>query len=182
MRVCSDWGVVKKRGVETTHRCILQCLTQLGFEAFSVTTTLLIASCVGSHFPRDVFFASEGKTTSKKTVFLFHCSFFLTTFEFTNRLREKKRAELNQTTLSVDEILLRASGMPRAGGRHQHPGFFLRVFFPRILPQTTSQRPPEVRSWHVHRICKSHIYKIKRTLLWLQLKVSRLRPIFRQIH
>ena len=26
------------------------------------------------------------------------------------------------------------------------------------------------------------LYKIKRTLLWLQLKVSRLRPIFRQIH
>ena len=23
---------------------------------------------------------------------------------------------------------------------------------------TTSQRPPEIRSWHVHRICMSHIY------------------------
>ena len=128
-------------------------MTQLGFEAFSVATTLSIASCVGSHFPCDVFFASEGKTTSKKTVFLFLCSLFLTTFEFTNRLREKKRAELNQTDLSVDEILLRASGMPRAGGRHQLP-----VFFPRTLPQITSQTPPEVRSWHVHRIRKSHIY------------------------
>ena len=85
---------MKKRGVETTHRCILRCLTQLGFEAFSVATALSIASCVGSHFPDDVFFATEGKTTSKKTVFLFPCSFFFTTFEFTNRLREKKRAEL----------------------------------------------------------------------------------------
>ena len=28
----------------------LRCLTQLGFEAFSVATTLSIASCVGSHF------------------------------------------------------------------------------------------------------------------------------------
>ena len=111
--------------METTHRCILRCLTQLGFEAFSVGTTLSIASCVGSHFSYDVFFASEGKTTSKKTVFLFLCSFFLTTFEFTYRLREKKRAELNQTALSVDEILLRASGMPRAGGRHQLPVFSL---------------------------------------------------------
>ena len=116
---------MKKRGVETTHRCILRCLTQLGFEAFSVATTLSIASCVGSHFPCDVFFASEGKTTSKKTVFLFLCSFFfLLLSNFTNRLREKKRAELNQTDLSVDEILLRASGMPRAGGRHQLPVFF----------------------------------------------------------
>ena len=131
--------------METTHRCILRCLTQLGFEAFSVATTLYIASCVGSHFPHDVFFASEGKTTSKQTVFLFVC-FFLTTFEFTNRLREKKRAELNQTALSVDEILLRASGMPRAGGRHQLPVFF------QDSSTTTSQRPPEVRYWHVHRI------------------------------
>ena len=65
----------------------------------------------------------EGKTTSKKTVFLFLCSFFLTTFEFTDRLREKKRGELNQTALSVDIILLRESGMPRAGGRHQLPVF-----------------------------------------------------------
>ena len=110
--------------METTHRCILRCLTQLESEGFSVVTTLSIALCVGSHFPYDVFFASEGKSTSKKTVFLFLCSFFLTNFEFTNRLREKKRAELNQTALSVDEILLRASGMPRAGGRHQLPVFF----------------------------------------------------------
>ena len=66
--------------------------------------------------------------------------FFLTAFEFTDRLREKKSAEVNQTALSVDEILLRASGMPRAGGRHQLP-----VFFPKTLPQTPSQRPPEVR-------------------------------------
>ena len=71
--------------------------------------------------------------------------FFLISFEFTYRLREKKRAELNQTALSVDEILLRASGRPRGGGRHQLPGFF---FF-RTLPQTTSQRPSEVRSWHM---------------------------------
>ena len=111
-----------------THRCILRCLTQLGFEVFPVATTLSIASSVGSHFPCDVFFASEGKTTSKKTVFRFLCSFFLTTFEFTNRLREKKRAELNQTALSVDEILLRASGMPHAGGRHQLPVFFPGLF------------------------------------------------------
>ena len=90
------------------------------------------------------------------------CSFvlFLTSFEFTNFLREKKQAELNQTALSVDEILLRASGMPRAGGRHQLP-----VFFPRTLPHTTSQRPPKVCSWHVHRIRKSHIYI--QTDLWV---------------
>ena len=31
-------------------------------------------------------------------------------------------------------------------------------FLPRTLPQTTSQGPPEVRSWHLHRIRKSHIY------------------------
>ena len=62
-------------GVETTHCCILRFLNQLGFEGFSVATTLSIASCVGSHFPVDVFFASEGKKTSKKTVFLFLCSF-----------------------------------------------------------------------------------------------------------
>ena len=66
----------KKEWVAKTHHCILQCLTQLGLEAFSVATTLSIASCVGCHFPCDVFFASEGKTTSKKTVFLFLCSFF----------------------------------------------------------------------------------------------------------
>ena len=71
-----------------------------------MATALSIALCVGSHFPCDVFFARAGKTTSKKTVFLFLCSFFLTRFEFTNRLRENKRAELNQTALAVDEILL----------------------------------------------------------------------------
>ena len=69
-------GGSEREGLETTHRCILRCLIQLGFEAFSVATTLMIASCVGSHFPYDVFFASEGKTTSKKTVFQFLCSFF----------------------------------------------------------------------------------------------------------
>ena len=116
----------------TTHRCILRCLTQLGFKVFSVATALSITSGVGCHFPCDVFFASEGKTTSKKTVFLFlFFSFFLTSCEFTKRLHEKKRAELNQTALSVDEILLRASGMPRAGGRHQLPVFS----FPRTLPK-----------------------------------------------
>ena len=33
----------KKRRVATMHRCILRCLTQLGFEAFSVATTISIA-------------------------------------------------------------------------------------------------------------------------------------------
>ena len=107
--------------METTHHWILRCLTQRGFEAFSVATMLSISSCASL---MSSVFACEGKTTSKKRVFLFLCSFFLTTFEFTNRLREKKRAELNQTALLVDEVLLRASGMPRSGGRHQLPGFF----------------------------------------------------------
>ena len=96
----------------------------------------------------------KAKRPQKRQSFCSFVLFFLTTFELTNRLREKKRAELNQTALSVDEILLRSSGMPRAGGRHQLP-----VFFPRTLPQTTSQRPPEVRSWHVHCIRKSHYRK-----------------------
>ena len=69
-------GVVKKRGGNDTS------LNSAMFDSarvrgVSVATTLSIASCVGSHFPCDVFFASEGNTTSKKTVFLFLCSFFL---------------------------------------------------------------------------------------------------------
>ena len=36
-------GIKKKGGVATTHRCILRCLTQLGFEALSVATTQSIA-------------------------------------------------------------------------------------------------------------------------------------------
>ena len=138
----------------TTHRCILRCLTQLLFEAFSVATTLSIASCVGCHFPCDVFFPSEGKTTSKKDSLSVPLFFFLTSFEFTNRLREKKRAGLNQTALSVDEILLRASGRPCGGGRHQLPVFFSPGLFHKLL----ARGRPEVRSWHVHRIHKSHIY------------------------
>ena len=91
---------------------------------------------------------NEGKTTSKKRPsFSVPLFFFLTSLEFTNCLRKKKRAELNQTALSVDEFLLLASGRPRGGGRHQRP-----VFFHMTLPQTTSQRPPEVRSWHAHCI------------------------------
>ena len=86
-------GIKKKRGVATTHRRIIRCLTQLGFEVFSVATTLSIASCVGSHFPFDVFFASEGKTTSKKDSLSVPLFFFLTSFEFTNRLREKKNEQ-----------------------------------------------------------------------------------------
>ena len=79
----------KKEGVATTHRSILRCLTQLGFEAFSVATTLSIASCVGCHFPCDVFFPSEGKTTSKKDSLSVPLFFFPTCFEFTNCLRER---------------------------------------------------------------------------------------------
>ena len=114
--------------METTHRCILRCLTQLGFEAFAVATTLSIASCVGSDFPCDVFFASEGKTTSKKTVFLFNLFFFLTTFEFTNRLREKKRAELNQTALSVVENFTASFGHAPWRRTPSTSGFFPELF------------------------------------------------------
>ena len=78
-----------------------RCLTQLGFEAFSVATTLSIASCLGSHFPHDVFFASEGKTTSKKTVFLFLCSVFLTTFEFSKFYFYFNLTELCLMTMSM---------------------------------------------------------------------------------
>ena len=42
------------------------------FEAFPVAATLSITSCVGCHFPCDVFFASGRKTTSKRQSF---CSF-----------------------------------------------------------------------------------------------------------
>ena len=91
-------------------------------------TTLSIASCVGCDFPCDVFFPSEGKTTSKKDRLSVPLFFFLTSFEFTNRLREKKRAEVNQTALSVEENLLRASGRPRGGGRRQLPVFFPGLF------------------------------------------------------
>ena len=73
-------GIKKKEGgVATTHRCILRCLTQLGFEAFSVATTLSIASCVGRHFPCDVFFPSEGKKPQKRQSF---CSFVLFSYLF----------------------------------------------------------------------------------------------------
>ena len=41
---------IKKRGVATTHRCILRCLTQLGFEALSVATTQSIAWKTGPSF------------------------------------------------------------------------------------------------------------------------------------
>ena len=41
---------IKKRGVATTHRCILRCLTQLGFEALSVATTQSIALKPGQSF------------------------------------------------------------------------------------------------------------------------------------
>ena len=90
----------------------------------------------------------QAKRPSKRTVFLFFCSSFLTSFEITNHLREKKREELNQTALSVDEFLacLVLEDAINFG------------FFPRTLLQTTSQILLEVRSWHVHRICKSHMY------------------------
>ena len=40
----------KKKGVATTHRFILRCLTQLGFEALSVATTQSIAWKTGPSF------------------------------------------------------------------------------------------------------------------------------------
>ena len=71
-------GIKKKRGggVATTHRCILRCLTQLGFEALSVSTTLSIASKTGRRFPCEVFLVSEVRTISNKTVFMFFHFFF----------------------------------------------------------------------------------------------------------
>ena len=33
---------IKKEGVATTHRCSLRCLTQLGFEAFSVVVVVVV--------------------------------------------------------------------------------------------------------------------------------------------
>ena len=111
--------------------CIFTCPKDWHF-SWKMNTIMSVQN-VGSHFPCDLFFASEGKTTSKKTVFLFLCSFFLTNFEFTNRLREKKRAELNETALSVDDILLRASGVPRAGGHHQLPGCFFPGLFHNLV-------------------------------------------------
>ena len=95
----------------------------------------------------------KAKRPQKKDSLSVPVFFILISFEFTNHLREKEGAELNETALSVDEILLRVSGRPRGGGRHQ-----LSIFFRRTLPRTTSQRPPEVRSSHVHRIRLSHIY------------------------
>ena len=41
---------IKKRGVATTHRDILRCLTQLGFEVLSVAMTQSIASKTGPSF------------------------------------------------------------------------------------------------------------------------------------
>ena len=43
-------GIKKRGGVAMTHRCILRCLTQLGFEALPVATTQSIALKTGPSF------------------------------------------------------------------------------------------------------------------------------------
>ena len=81
---------------------------------------------------------------------------FLATFEFTNRLHEKKKTCRTKSNGSVRGWNFTASfGHASCKRTPSTSGFF-----PRTLPQTTSQRPPEVRSFllHVHRVRKSHIY------------------------
>ena len=92
----------------TTHRCILRFLTQLGFEVFSIATTLSIARKTGPSLSFEVFLVSECRTISKKTAFLFFHSFFNTSPSSGKSLRacsrEKERVELNQTALPVGDI------------------------------------------------------------------------------
>ena len=105
---------IEKRGVATTHRCILRCLTQLGFEAFSVATMLSIALWSGLSLSLWSCSLRVKAEQSKKR--LRFCSFVLFFLPVPVQIRihqpifVQKIAELNQTALSVGEIFLVPSG------------------------------------------------------------------------
>ena len=101
---------------------------------------------VGHHFPCEVFLASEGRTISKKTAFLFFCSFFLTSSGSDKNLPTHFRGKKICRTKSngpVSRWFFSCSfGQARVGGRHQLP------VFPGLILQKGKR---EVRSqWLFH--------------------------------
>ena len=91
-----------------THRCILRCLTQLGFEALSVATTQSIAWKTGPSFSlRGLPCEWSQNDLEEDSVYVL--SFFFNTSPSSGknlraRSREKKPVELNQTALLVGDI------------------------------------------------------------------------------
>ena len=92
----------------TTHRCILRCLTQLGFEALSVATTQSIAWKTGPSFSLRGL-PCEWSQNDLEIDSVYVLSFFFNTSpssgkNLRGRSREKKRVELNHTALLVGDI------------------------------------------------------------------------------